>query len=97
MSPRSLLFSRLEQPQLSKPFLLGEVLQTPDHLCGAPLDMLEQVHVLLELGAPELDARLQVGTQQSGAEAFHKVGQAGLAFGEAMLAVSNRLPVPCVP
>ncbi|KAK4821252.1 hypothetical protein QYF61_016551 [Mycteria americana] len=37
----------------------GEVLQPSDDLQGPPLDLLQQVHVLLMLGAPELDAVLQ--------------------------------------
>ncbi|KAK4812205.1 hypothetical protein QYF61_009097 [Mycteria americana] len=36
----------------------GEVLQPSDHLHSPPLDLLQQVHVLM-LGAPELDAVLQ--------------------------------------
>ncbi|XP_074433859.1 TBC1 domain family member 31 isoform X2 [Larus michahellis] len=35
-----------EQPQLSQPVLTAEVLQPSDHLCGPPLDPLQQVHVL---------------------------------------------------
>ncbi|KAK4831476.1 hypothetical protein QYF61_017724 [Mycteria americana] len=57
-----------EQPQLSQPIFIGEVLQPSDHLCGLPLDSLQQVHVLFMLGAPELDAVLQVESHQSGAE-----------------------------
>jgi len=53
-----------EQPQLSQPVLTGEVLQPSDHFCGPPLDTLQQVHVLLMLGAPELNAVLQVGFHQ---------------------------------
>ncbi|KAK4806933.1 hypothetical protein QYF61_027300 [Mycteria americana] len=49
----------LEQPQLSQPFLIGEVFQPSDHFCGPPLDPLQQVHVFLVLGDPELDAVLQ--------------------------------------
>ncbi|KAK4812888.1 LOW QUALITY PROTEIN: hypothetical protein QYF61_024244 [Mycteria americana] len=48
-----------EQPQLSQPVFIGEVLQPSDHLHGPPLDSLQQVHVLLMLGSPELDAVLQ--------------------------------------
>ncbi|KAK4811900.1 LOW QUALITY PROTEIN: hypothetical protein QYF61_014933 [Mycteria americana] len=48
-----------EQPQLSAPVLVGEVLQPLDHFCGPPLDPLQQLHVLLVLRAPELDAVLQ--------------------------------------
>jgi len=54
------------QCQLSQPFLLEEVLHPSDHFCGPPVDLLQQVHVLLMLGAPELNARLQVGSHQSG-------------------------------
>ncbi|KAK4824675.1 LOW QUALITY PROTEIN: hypothetical protein QYF61_017255 [Mycteria americana] len=57
-----------EQPQLSQPVLIGEVLQPSDHSLGPPLDPLQQVHVLLVLRAPELDAVLQVGSHQSRAE-----------------------------
>ncbi|KAK4826701.1 hypothetical protein QYF61_010916 [Mycteria americana] len=48
-----------EQPQLSQPVFIGEVLQPSDHLHGSPLDLFQQVCVLLMLGAPELDAALQ--------------------------------------
>ena len=34
------------------------MLQPSDHLCGPPLDSLQQVHVLLMLGAPELNTVL---------------------------------------
>ncbi|KAK4813652.1 hypothetical protein QYF61_014951 [Mycteria americana] len=57
-----------EQPQLSQPVFIGEVLQASDHLGGPPLDSLQQVQVLLMLGAPELDAVLQVGSPKSGVE-----------------------------
>jgi len=42
------------------------VLQPSDHLHGPPLDPLQQLHVLLVLWAPELDAGLHVGSHQSG-------------------------------
>ncbi|KAK4831319.1 hypothetical protein QYF61_016808 [Mycteria americana] len=48
-----------EQPQLSQPVFIAEVLQPSDHLHGPALDSLQQVHVLLMLGAPELDAVLE--------------------------------------
>ncbi|KAK4815543.1 hypothetical protein QYF61_003235 [Mycteria americana] len=48
-----------EQPQLSQPFLIGEVFHPSDHFCGPPLDLLQQVHVFPVLRAPELDAVLQ--------------------------------------
>ncbi|KAJ7419661.1 hypothetical protein WISP_52725 [Willisornis vidua] len=38
----------------------GEDLQPPDHFCGHPLDLLQQVHVIPVLGTPELEAALQV-------------------------------------
>jgi len=57
-----------EQPQLSQPFLRGEVLQPLDNFYSPPLDPLQQLHVLLVLRAPELNALLQVGSHQSGVE-----------------------------
>ncbi|KAK4832304.1 LOW QUALITY PROTEIN: hypothetical protein QYF61_021703, partial [Mycteria americana] len=50
-----------EQHQLSEPLLIGEVVQPSDYFRGPPLDPLQQLHVLLALRAPELDAVLQVG------------------------------------
>jgi len=58
VSPQPSLL-QAEQPQLSHPFLLGEVFQTSDHLHGHPLDPLQRAHVLLMLGAPEPNAVLQ--------------------------------------
>ncbi|XP_014803059.1 PREDICTED: complex III assembly factor LYRM7 isoform X1 [Calidris pugnax] len=55
-----------EQSQLSQLVFVGEVLQPSDHLCGPPLDLLQQVHVLM-LG-PELDAVPQVGYHDSRGE-----------------------------
>ncbi|KAK4818403.1 hypothetical protein QYF61_012324 [Mycteria americana] len=52
-------FLQAEQPQLSQPVLIGEVLQPSDHFCGPPLDLLQQVHVFPVLRAPELDTALQ--------------------------------------
>jgi len=40
------------------------VLQPSDHFCSPPLDLLQQVHVLLVLRAPELNAVLQVASHQ---------------------------------
>ncbi|KAK4825708.1 hypothetical protein QYF61_002067 [Mycteria americana] len=57
-----------EQPQLSHPVFTGEVLQPSDHLRGPPLDSLQQLHVLLMLGAPELNAVVQLGSHESGVE-----------------------------
>ncbi|KAK4832092.1 hypothetical protein QYF61_020707 [Mycteria americana] len=57
-----------EQPQLSQPVFIGEVLQPSDPLHGPPLDSFQQVHVLLMLGAPELNAVLRVGSHESGVE-----------------------------
>ncbi|KAK4818851.1 LOW QUALITY PROTEIN: hypothetical protein QYF61_020070 [Mycteria americana] len=59
---------RAKQPQLSQPVLVGEALQPSDHFCGPPLDPLQQLHVLLVLRAPELDAVLQVRSHQSRVE-----------------------------
>jgi len=52
---------------LKKPTsLIGEVLQTSDNLCGPPLDLLQQLHVFLVLGAPGLDEELQMGSREVG-------------------------------
>ncbi|GAB0182865.1 rotatin [Grus japonensis] len=48
-----------EQAKLSQPVFIGEVLQPSDHQCGPTLDSLQQLHVLLVLATPELDAVLQ--------------------------------------
>ncbi|KAK4817730.1 hypothetical protein QYF61_026530 [Mycteria americana] len=58
VSPQPSLL-QAEQSQFSQPVLVGEVLQPSDHFCGPPLDPLQQLHVLLVLRAPELDALLQ--------------------------------------
>jgi len=44
------------------------VFQPSDHLCGPPLDSLQQVHVFPVPRSPELDTGLQVGSHQSGVE-----------------------------
>ncbi|KAK4824277.1 hypothetical protein QYF61_012837 [Mycteria americana] len=63
----------------------GEVFQPSDHFCGPPLDPLQQVHVFPVLRTPELDAVLQVGSHQRGAEGqYHLPRPAGHAsFGAA--------------
>ncbi|KAK4810926.1 hypothetical protein QYF61_013334 [Mycteria americana] len=66
---------RAEQPQLSQPVLIGEVFQPSDHFCGPPLDLLQQACVFLILGTPELDAVLQVGSHESGAEGQNHLPQ----------------------
>ncbi|KAK4826957.1 hypothetical protein QYF61_012806 [Mycteria americana] len=64
-----------EQPQLSQPVLIGEVLQPSDHFRGPALDPIQQVHVLLVLRALELDAVLQVGSHQSRVEGENHLPQ----------------------
>jgi len=49
-----------ERAHLPQPVFIGEVLQPSDHPCGPPLDLLQQVHILLVLGAPSLEEVLQV-------------------------------------
>jgi len=34
-----------EQPQVSQSFLTGEVFHHSEHICGPPLDPIQQVHV----------------------------------------------------
>ena len=47
-----------KQAQIPQPFFTGEVLQPSDHLCGHPLDLLQQLCILPALGAPDLDTLL---------------------------------------
>ncbi|KAK4824113.1 hypothetical protein QYF61_010736 [Mycteria americana] len=56
-------------------FFFGEVFHPFDRFCDPPLDLLQEVHVLLMLGAPELDAVLQVGSHQSGVEGQNHLPQ----------------------
>ena len=63
-----------EQPQLSQPVLIGEVLQPSDNFCQPSL-ALQRVHVFPVLKAPELDAGLQVRSHQSGAEGQNHLPQ----------------------
>ena len=53
------------QAQFPQPFLLGEVLQPSNHLSGLPLDLLQEIYAFLVLGAPGLDAVLQMGPHKS--------------------------------
>ena len=57
MSPEPSLL-QAEQPQLSQPFLTGEVLQPSDHFCGPPLDPLQQVDLFPGLQSWTQDSRL---------------------------------------
>ena len=54
-----------EQSQFPQPFLIAEVLQPSDHLSGPSLDPLQEFHIFLVLGAPDLDAVLQMGPHKS--------------------------------
>ncbi|XP_068785779.1 uncharacterized protein [Struthio camelus] len=47
-----------EQAQLPQPFLIGEMLQSLNHLCSPPLDSSSATFSLV-LGSPELDTGLQ--------------------------------------
>jgi len=51
-----------EQPQLSQPFPLGEVLQPSHHFCGPPLDLPQQV--LSCAGGSRAGCRTPVGVSQ---------------------------------
>ncbi|KAK4823197.1 hypothetical protein QYF61_027206 [Mycteria americana] len=51
--------SRSPQRLSWAPLHTGEGFHSSDHFCGPPLDLLQQVHVLLVLRTPELDAALQ--------------------------------------
>lgn len=49
-------------------YALTSVFQLPEHLCGVPLEPLQQAHVLFVLRAPDLVAVPQVGLQKSRGE-----------------------------
>ncbi|KAK4831208.1 hypothetical protein QYF61_016045 [Mycteria americana] len=53
----------------------GKVFHPPDHFCGPPPDLLQQVHVFPVLRVPELDSVLQVGSHQSGVEGQNHLPQ----------------------
>lgn len=54
-----------QQPQLSWPFFTGEELQPSEYPHGPPVDLLQQLHVFLELRATELNIGLWVGSHKS--------------------------------
>ena len=56
-SPHSLLFARLDK---HSSLILSSKGRCSDHLRGPPLDPLEQFHIFPVLGAPDLDAVLQM-------------------------------------
>ncbi|KAK4815356.1 hypothetical protein QYF61_001344 [Mycteria americana] len=58
VSPKPSLL-QAKPPQLSQPFLTGEVFQPLDHFRGPPLDPLQQLHAFSVLKTPELDTVLQ--------------------------------------
>ncbi|KAF4788627.1 hypothetical protein TURU_159854 [Turdus rufiventris] len=65
--PHNLHFSRLKNPS-SQPASRGEVLETPDDLCGPHLDLLQQDQMLPMSGVPKWDTVLHSGAPQSGTE-----------------------------
>ena len=96
VSPQPSLL-QAEQPQISQPFLIGEVFHPSDHFCGPPLDPLQQLHVLIVLGDAELDAVLQMRCHQSRAKGQNHLPQpAGCASFDAaqgLLGCERTLPV----
>ena len=57
-----------KQSQLPQPFFMGEVLHPSDHLSGPSLDLLQQLHILLVLGALGLGTVLQMGLHKGRVE-----------------------------
>ena len=55
-----LSFLQAKQAQFPQLFSIGEVLQPSDHLSGPPLDLFQEFHIFLVLGAPGLDVVLQM-------------------------------------
>lgn len=52
-------FLQVEYSQDSKPFLVTEVHQALDYLCGSPVDSLQQMPVFYKMRCPETDSVLQ--------------------------------------
>jgi len=69
-SPGNLLFSRLKSPSFVSPSS-----QRRCHLRGPPLNLLQQLHVLLVLGASELDTVLRVRSHESRVEGQNHLPQ----------------------
>ena len=57
-----------EEPLLPHPVFIVDVIQPSEHPHGPPLDVLQQLHILLVFWAPELDAVLQVESHESRVE-----------------------------
>ena len=66
--PQSLLSSRMSKPKSLNLFFTGELLQPSDHPPGPLLDLFRQLHVFLVLGAPELDAVVQMESNKGRVE-----------------------------
>jgi len=65
-SPHSLL--QTVQAQLPQPVFIGGVLQPSYHAHGLPLDLLEQLHIFLVLGALGLQPVHQMGLHKGKVE-----------------------------
>jgi len=61
-SPHSLF--QAKQAQFPQPFLIGELLQPSDHLSGPPLDLFQEFHIFLVLGAPSFNIVLQIKAKE---------------------------------
>ena len=61
-------FLKAEQTCVAQSFLIGEMSQTLYHLCGPPLDSLQEILVFFVLGSPELDTVLQARPYQGRVE-----------------------------
>ncbi|PKU35584.1 nipped-bhypothetical protein [Limosa lapponica baueri] len=60
--------ARLRKDAVTSKMDQGSIARIVKQLCGLPLEMLQQDHVLLMLGPLELDTVLQVGSHQCGVE-----------------------------
>lgn len=58
-----------EQSQLSQPFLILQMPQSVNHLCGPLLDLLQYVYVSFVLGISEQDTVFQMWPHQGQVEA----------------------------
>lgn len=63
-------FLQAEKLHLSLPLFVGEVLQSSDDLCHPTLDTLQQLYIILVLGALSLGAVMQVGPYEGRTEVY---------------------------
>lgn len=70
------------------------MVQPSEYFHGLPRDLLQHVHILLRLGASELDAALQVGSHKSKAEVENHLPQPAGQVASVTILMDLGLPSP---